>query len=201
MSAHGFQVNGVPCEVPADPGRSLLHVLREDLDLTGCKPGCGEGECGACTVLVDGRAVRSCITPVGAAAGRRVTTVEGLAGAHPLQEAFLDLDALQCGYCTPGMIMSGVDLLSRIPSPTVDEVVQNMQGNICRCGAYPRIVAAIRVVAARIGDGRVGEGRVGDGQAADGLAADRLAADRLAADRLVADGPVADEPAAGGGDG
>ena len=201
MNAHGFEVNGVPCEAPADPGRSLLHVLREDLDLTGCKPGCGEGECGACTVLVDGRAVRSCVTPVGAAAGRRVTTIEGLAGAHPLQDAFLDLEALQCGYCTPGMIMSGVDLLSRISSPTVDEIVQSMQGNICRCGAYPRIVAAIRVAAARVGDGRAGDGRAGDRPAGDRRAGEGRAADRLAVDRRAADRPVTDERAAGGGDG
>jgi nicotinate dehydrogenase subunit A len=156
VNACWFEVNGVACEVPDDPGRSLLHVLREDLDLTGCKPGCSEGECGACTVLVDGRAVRSCVTPASAVAGRQVTTIEGLAGAHPLQEAFLDLEALQCGYCTPGMIMSGVDLLSRIPSPTVAEIVQGMRGNLCRCGAYPRIVAAIGAAAVTLAGGRDG---------------------------------------------
>ena len=134
----------------ASPGRSLLSVLRDDLDLTGAKYGCGEGQCGACTVLLDGDAVRSCITPVSAAEGKRIATIEGLAHngeLHPLQEAFLEADAMQCGYCTAGMIMSGVSLLARNSSPTESEIVHGMQGNICRCGTYPRIVAAVELAA------------------------------------------------------
>src|SRR6476661_494462 len=111
-----LQINGMTKRVDADPERTLLSVLRDDLDLTGAKYGCGEGQCGACTVLLDGEAVRSCITPVSQAAGRRITTIEGLerdGRLHPLQEAFLETGAMQCGYCTPGMIMSGVSLLSK----------------------------------------------------------------------------------------
>jgi len=132
-------------EVPGD--RSLLSVLREELALTGSKYGCGEGQCGACTVLVDGRAVRSCQTKVADTAGKRVTTIEGLERGgrlHPMQQAFIDEHALQCGYCTSGMIMAGVALLERTPSPTDDEIVRGMNGNVCRCGTYPEIVAAIK---------------------------------------------------------
>ncbi len=141
-----INVNGARLRVDADPERSLLSVLRDDLDLTGTKYGCGEGQCGACTVLVDGSAVRSCLTPVGSVAGKQVTTIEGLernGQLHPLQEAFLESGALQCGYCTPGMIMSGVALLRKNPNPTPKEVARFMEGNICRCGTYPRIIAAI----------------------------------------------------------
>lgn len=141
-----INVNGARLRVDADPERSLLSVLREDLDLTGTKYGCGEGQCGACTVLVDGSAVRSCLTPVGSVAGKQVTTIEGLernGQLHPLQEAFLESGALQCGYCTPGMIMSGIALLRKNPNPTPKEVARFMEGNICRCGTYPRIIAAI----------------------------------------------------------
>jgi aerobic-type carbon monoxide dehydrogenase small subunit (CoxS/CutS family) len=140
-------VNGAACTVSADSARTLLHVLREELDLTGAKPGCGEGRCGACTVLVDGRPVRSCVTPAHETAGRAVTTVEGLAredGLHPLQRAFLDAEALQCGYCTPGMLMAAAGLLAANPDPDEAQIVAAMDGNICRCGSYPRIVAAIR---------------------------------------------------------
>jgi aerobic-type carbon monoxide dehydrogenase small subunit (CoxS/CutS family) len=146
-----LEVNGVSRRVNASPERSLLSVLRDDLDLTGAKYGCGEGQCGACTVLLDGEAVRSCITPVSQAAGRRITTIEGLerdGRLHPLQEAFLETGAMQCGYCTPGMIMSGVSLLGRKANPSDAEIVHGMQGNICRCGTYPRIVAAVRMAAA-----------------------------------------------------
>jgi aerobic-type carbon monoxide dehydrogenase small subunit (CoxS/CutS family) len=145
-----LHINGSRRRVDASPVRSLLSVLRDDLDLTGAKYGCGEGQCGACTVLLDGHAVRSCITRVSAAAGKRITTIEGLerAGAlHPLQEAFLETGAMQCGYCTSGMILSGVSLLAQNASPTDSEIVHGMQGNICRCGTYPRIVAAVRLAA------------------------------------------------------
>jgi len=124
--------------------------LRDDLDLTGSKYGCGEGQCGAWTVLIDGQATRSCITRVGAAAGKRIATIESLeknGRLHPLQEAFLEADAFQCAYCTSGMIMSGVALLSKNPNPDEQEIVRFMEGNICRCGTYPRIVTAIRKAA------------------------------------------------------
>jgi aerobic-type carbon monoxide dehydrogenase small subunit (CoxS/CutS family) len=151
-------VNGSRFRVDASADRSLLSVLRDDLDLTGSKYGCGEGQCGACTVLIDGVATRSCVTRVGVAAGKKITTIEALernGRLHPLQEAFLEADALQCGYCTPGMIMSGVALLSKNPNPNEQEIIRSMEGNICRCGTYPRIVTAIRKAAqAMKGGGR-----------------------------------------------
>lgn len=143
-------VNGTTHRVDAEPDTPLLSVLRNSLNLTGAKYGCGEGQCGACTVLLDGRAVRSCITPVRAAAGKRITTIEGLAQdgrLHPVQEGFIKADALQCGYCTPGMVMSAVSLLAKDPNPTDDAIRRGMEGNICRCGTYPRIVAAVRMAA------------------------------------------------------
>jgi aerobic-type carbon monoxide dehydrogenase small subunit (CoxS/CutS family) len=143
-------VNGSRFRVDAASDRSLLSVLRDDLDLTGSKYGCGEGQCGACTVLIDGVATRSCVTTVGAAAGKKLTTIEALeqnGRLHPLQAAFLEADALQCGYCTPGMIMSGVALLSKNPNPNEQEIIRSMQGNVCRCGTYPRIVTALRKAA------------------------------------------------------
>ena len=142
-----FQLNGVPREIAADQERSLLSVLRDDFLLSGCKYGCGEGECGACTVLVDGKAVRSCVTPLADCTGKRITTVEGLSDGsklHPLQQAFIDAGAMQCGYCTTGMIMSGVALLQQHPQPTREQVVEGMNGNICRCGTYTRIIAAMQ---------------------------------------------------------
>src|SRR5689334_8316540 len=141
-----LHVNGAKRPIDADGERSLLSVLRDDLDLTGCKYGCGEGRCGACTVLIDGQPTRSCVTRAGDAAGKQVKTIEGLAADgkfHPVQEAFLEADALQCGYCTPGMILSAVGLLAREPNPGREEITRAMRGNVCRCGAYPRIVAAI----------------------------------------------------------
>jgi aerobic-type carbon monoxide dehydrogenase small subunit (CoxS/CutS family) len=141
-----LHVNGSPRRVEADPERSLLSVLRDDLDLTGTKYGCGEGECGACTVLIDGVPARSCITTLGEVGSKQVTTIEGLerdGQLHPLQAAFLESDALQCGYCTSGMIMSGAALLEQQAAPSRDEIVRHMNGNICRCGTYQRIVAAI----------------------------------------------------------
>jgi aerobic-type carbon monoxide dehydrogenase small subunit (CoxS/CutS family) len=146
-----LNVNGATLAIDAPAERPLLGVLRDQLGLTGCKIGCGEGECGACTVLVDGQLTRSCITPVSAAAGRPVLTIEGLEQAgqlHPLQQAFLDHDALQCGYCTPGMIMSSLALLLQCPNPSEEQIIHFMQGNICRCGTYPRIIRAIQQAAA-----------------------------------------------------
>jgi isoquinoline 1-oxidoreductase alpha subunit len=145
-----LHVNGGVRRVDADSDRSLLSVLRDELDLTGAKYGCGEGRCGACTVLIDGKATRSCVTAVGDCEGKQITTIEGLerdGHLHPLQEAFLDCGAMQCGYCTCGMIMSGVALLARNANPAVAEIVKSMEGNICRCGTYARIVQAIRQVA------------------------------------------------------
>jgi aerobic-type carbon monoxide dehydrogenase small subunit (CoxS/CutS family) len=142
-----LHVNETRHPLDADPERSLLSVLRDDLGLTGSKYGCGEGQCGACTVLIEGQATRSCITPVGAVAGKRITTIEGLeknGQLHPVQAAFLEADAMQCGYCTPGMIMAAVALLKRNAHASEAEIVRSMEGNVCRCGAYPRIVAAIR---------------------------------------------------------
>jgi aerobic-type carbon monoxide dehydrogenase small subunit (CoxS/CutS family) len=145
-----IQVNGRRVSVDTDAGRPLLSVLRDDLDMTGTKYGCGEGQCGACTVVVDGAAVRSCITPVGSLAGKEILTIEGLerdGRLHPVQQAFMELDAIQCGYCTPGMIMSAYALLRRNPRPTDQQIVQSMDGNVCRCCVYPRIVAAVRKAA------------------------------------------------------
>jgi aerobic-type carbon monoxide dehydrogenase small subunit (CoxS/CutS family) len=144
-------VNGRRQRVDADSERTLLSVLREELSLTGSKYGCGEGQCGACTVLLDGKPVRSCQTKLATAAGKPVTTIEGLARGdrlHPLQQAFIDEQAMQCGYCTAGMIMAGVALLERTPSPSTDDIVRAMNGNVCRCGTYPEIVAAIKRAAA-----------------------------------------------------
>ncbi len=149
-----IRVNGAVHTVEAEDERSLLTVLREDLDLTGTKYGCGEGQCGACTVLIDGQATRSCITPIGSIADRSVTTIEGLAHGerlHPVQQAFLDADALQCGYCSPGMVMSAVGLLQKSPHATDAEILRSMQGNLCRCGAYGRILEAVRNAAKKAG--------------------------------------------------
>jgi aerobic-type carbon monoxide dehydrogenase small subunit (CoxS/CutS family) len=145
-----LHVNGAARAVDADSARPLLSVLRDDLGLTGAKYGCGEAHCGACTVLLDGKAVRSCSTSAGAAAGKKVRTIEGLSDGgklHAIQEAFLAAGALQCGYCTPGMIMSALALLAKNPEPTREEIVQGMNGNVCRCGTYNRIVAAIETAA------------------------------------------------------
>lgn len=139
-------VNGKRHNVEGHEGESLLTVLRDRLDLTGSKYGCGEGSCGACTVLIDGEATRSCILPAAGAAGKEITTIEGLrqnAGLHPVQKAFMKVDAFQCAYCAPGMVMSAVSLLKKHPKPSQQEIIKGMQGNICRCGTYPRIVKAI----------------------------------------------------------
>jgi len=149
-----LNVNGKKLPVNADAQTSLLTVLRNHLNLTGTKYGCGEAQCGACTVLVDGQPTRSCVTQVGRVADKRITTIEGLekdGQLHPLQEAFLKADALQCGYCTSGMIMSGVALLDKNPRPTRDDIVSHMNGNICRCGTYLRVIAAIQMAAEQKG--------------------------------------------------
>jgi aerobic-type carbon monoxide dehydrogenase small subunit (CoxS/CutS family) len=142
-----LQVNGKTVPVNADGERSLLSVLRDDLALTGSKFGCGEGLCGACTVLLDGTPTRSCLFPVGLVGQRKITTIESLekdGQLHPLQEAFLKMDAMQCGYCTSGMIMSGYALLQKSHDPSENEIIRAMTGNVCRCGVYQRIIAAIR---------------------------------------------------------
>ena len=163
MSTIRLAINGQSYTVEADPQTSLLTVLREHLDLTGSKYGCGEGLCGACTVLVDGKAQRSCITNVGAVAQKQITTIEGLASGfgpgqggpgeerlHPVQEAFLEAGAMQCGYCTSGMIMSAVALLQKNAQPSRDDIIDFMDGNVCRCGTYSRIVSAIKKAASMI---------------------------------------------------
>lgn len=147
-------MNGERRRVETDPERPLLWVLRNELDLTGAKYGCGEGQCGACTVLIDGVAQRSCLTAAGSVSGKEITTIEGLAdGArlHPVQQAFIDCDAMQCGYCTPGMILESVSLLRKDTSPSESEIRQRLEGNICRCGAYNRIVAAVQLAAQTMG--------------------------------------------------
>src|SRR5215813_6946079 len=150
MATIHLSINGNTRTVDADPQISLLTVLREYLDLTGSKYGCGEGQCGACTVLIDGKAQRSCITRVGSVADKPITTIEGLAAEdhlHPVQQAFLDEGAMQCAYCTSGMIMSAVSLLKKNPDPNAKQILDFMDGNVCRCGTYSRIVRAIQKAA------------------------------------------------------
>jgi aerobic-type carbon monoxide dehydrogenase small subunit (CoxS/CutS family) len=145
-----LNINGTSRNISADSQESLLFVLRDQLGLTGSKYGCGEGQCGACTVLIDGTARRSCITRVGTVEDKKITTIEGLATGdrlHPLQQAFLDEAAMQCAYCTSGMIMSAASLLSQNTNPSESEILDFMEGNVCRCGTYPRIVAAIQKAA------------------------------------------------------
>ncbi|MEO8197469.1 MAG: (2Fe-2S)-binding protein [Thermoanaerobaculia bacterium] len=146
-----FHLNGKPTQLEVEGSRDLLWVLRGELGLTGAKYGCGEGLCGACTVLLDGAAVHACETPVAAIAGKRLVTIEGLAAGerlHPLQEAFVEHGALQCGYCTPGMILTVHALLEKNPHPTRQQIVDGLEDNLCRCGAHQRIVAAVERVAA-----------------------------------------------------
>jgi aerobic-type carbon monoxide dehydrogenase small subunit (CoxS/CutS family) len=150
MATIRLSINDKSYAVETDPQTSLLAVLREDLDLTGSKYGCGEGQCGACTVLIDGKAQRSCITRVGAVVGKQITTIEGLVKRdrlHPVQQAFLDEGAMQCAYCTSGMIMSAVALLQEKTMPSKGEIIDFMDGNVCRCGTYPRIIRAIQKAA------------------------------------------------------
>jgi aerobic-type carbon monoxide dehydrogenase small subunit (CoxS/CutS family) len=152
-----ISVNGRTSTVTTDPRRTLLEVLREDLHLTGTKYGCGEGRCGACTVLIDGRRALSCRTPAVKADRKAIITIEGLAGGdslHPVQKAFLAEGALQCGYCTPGMVLTAVALLRENPRPTDEEIVEGMNGNICRCCGYPQILRAVRRAATQGSEAR-----------------------------------------------
>jgi aerobic-type carbon monoxide dehydrogenase small subunit (CoxS/CutS family) len=153
-----LQVNGASRRVQCDPDKSLLWVLRDDLDLTGSKYGCGEGQCGACTVLIDGVATRSCVTKVSSTTGKRIVTIEGLekkGRLHPVQEAFIEAGQMQCGYCTAGMIMSAAALIQKTHNPTDQQILRAMEGNICRCGTYTRVVQAIKKAARTAG----GEGK------------------------------------------
>jgi len=150
-----LNVNGKGRTVDVDASVSLLSVLRDDLDLTGTKYGCGEGRCGACTVLLDGQLTRSCVTQVGRAAGKQITTIEGLekdGKLHPLQEAFIKADAMQCAFCTSGMIMAATELLSKNTRPSRDEIVSGMNRNLCRCGVYQRIIEAIQIASTKTGE-------------------------------------------------
>jgi len=152
-----FSINDKPIRAKIDGDRPLLWVIRIDLGLTGTKYGCGEGYCGACTVLVDERAVRSCRVTAKEVAGRKVLTIEGLSRKgilHPLQRAFAEHDALQCGFCTPGMIMSAYGFLKENPRPTRADIIRGMEGNLCRCGSYERIVSAIQGAAVAMAEGR-----------------------------------------------
>ena len=142
-----LKVNGQERTLSTDPQRALLDVLREDLHLTGTKYGCGEGQCGACTVLIDERPARSCVLPVARAENKSITTIEGLAqegSLHPIQDAFLAEGAMQCGYCTPGMILTAKALLAKHPHPTDEQIIDGMNGNLCRCCGYTKILAAVR---------------------------------------------------------
>jgi nicotinate dehydrogenase subunit A len=152
--AVSLKVNGALRSVPADPDTPLLYVLRNDLELNGAKFGCGAAQCGACTVLIDGQAVRSCVTPIGALAKSEITTLEGLGTLdrlHPLQRAFIDEQAAQCGYCINGMIMSAKALLDRNPRPSENDVREALAGNLCRCGTHGRIIRAVLRAAREMG--------------------------------------------------
>ncbi len=153
MPRFELRVNGVARPVEGETDDSLLSVLRYDLGLTGSKFGCGEGHCGACTVLVDGDAARACVARLGANAGRSITTIEGVGDAgklHPVQQAFLEAEAFQCGYCTPGMIMAVIGLLRSHPDPSDADIARLMDRNVCRCGTYSRITLAIKAAARRL---------------------------------------------------
>lgn len=150
MRAVSFTLNGKPTRLTVDESRPLLWVLRDDLGLTGSKFGCGEGVCGACTVIVNGEAVRSCVTPIADVEGKRVLTIEGLAkgdALHPIQQAFVDHLAYQCGYCTPGMIMGAYAMLMKNPKATRAEIVRELDSHLCRCGAHVRILKAVEAAA------------------------------------------------------
>lgn len=153
MPTYTLRVNGRTHQVEAEADDTLLSILRDDLDLTGSRFGCGEGQCGSCTVLVDGRAMRSCVTRVSALPKASIVTIEGLAAngtLHPVQEAFLEVEAFQCGYCTSGMVMATVALLEANPTPTDADIVRALDRNVCRCGTYPRIVKAVHLAAQRV---------------------------------------------------
>jgi aerobic-type carbon monoxide dehydrogenase small subunit (CoxS/CutS family) len=150
MAAISLTINGKPQRVDAPPDEALLALLRNRLDLTGTKYGCGEGQCGACTVLIDGQATTSCNTKVSEAVGKKIVTIEGIApsgGLHPVQAAFLEAEAFQCGYCTPGMVVACVGLLQSNASPSSEDVAGALARNVCRCGTYPRILQAVQIAA------------------------------------------------------
>lgn len=153
MAKYTLTVNGRARAVDTDPSRPLLDVLREDLALTGAKYGCGEGQCRACTVLLDGAPVTSCTMPVRMAVGKAIKTIEGLAAPggklHPVQQAFLDATAMQCGYCTPGMVLAAEALLKRTKKPSVPEIREALSGNLCRCSGYTKIVDAVKLASER----------------------------------------------------
>lgn len=153
MPSFNLRINGGTHQIDGTAGDNLLTVLRYELGLTGSKYGCGEGQCGACTVLVDGVPTRSCVARLGALAGKNIITIEGLASGetlHPVQQAFLEVEAFQCGYCTPGMVMAAAGLLAVNPSPSEQEIATAMDRNICRCGTFPRIVKAVQLAAQRV---------------------------------------------------
>jgi nicotinate dehydrogenase subunit A len=153
MPKYVLRINGRTHEVGGEPGDNLLSVLRYELELSGSKYGCGEGHCGACTVLIDGQVARSCVARLAAVAGKPITTIEAIAKGdrlHPVQEAFLEAEAFQCGYCTPGMVMATIGLLRMHPDPSEQDIARVMDRNVCRCGTYPRIVKAVKLAAARM---------------------------------------------------
>ena len=154
MKEINLTVNNRPYRLSVLPWRTLLEVIREDMGLTGTKEGCGLGECGACTVLIDGRAVNSCLVLAAEADGKQITTIEGLANGdklHPIQQAFVDHGGLQCGFCTPGMILSAKALLDKNPHPTEEEIKQGIAGNLCRCTGYAKIIESIKAAAKNMG--------------------------------------------------
>ena len=153
MPRYVLRVNGKDREIDAEPGDNLLSILRDDFGLTGSRYGCGEGQCGACTVLLDGVGARSCVTRVGSIGQKAITTIEALATGeqlHPVQQAFLDTEAFQCGYCTSGMVMAAVGLLKTNPNPSEQDIARLMDRSVCRCGTYPRVVKAVRLAAERM---------------------------------------------------
>jgi len=154
MPKYVLRVNGTDRSIDAEPGDSLLSVLRYDFGLTGSRFGCGEGQCGACTVLLDGAGARACVTRVGSIGTKAITTIEALAPSnkalHPVQRAFLETEAFQCGYCTSGLIMATVGMLKTNPNPSEQDIARLLDRNVCRCGTYPRIVKAVRLAAERM---------------------------------------------------
>lgn len=153
MPRYTLQINGRAAPVEGEPGDSLLSILRYELGLTGSKFGCGEGHCGACTVLIDDQPTRACVARLDAVAGKSITSIEGISSGdklHPVQEAFLETESFQCGYCTPGMVMATIGLLRTNPDPSEQDIARIMDRNVCRCGTYPRIVKAVRLAASRV---------------------------------------------------
>jgi nicotinate dehydrogenase subunit A len=153
MPIYNIRINGRAHQIEGDAKDDLLSIIRYDLGLTGSKFGCGEGHCGACTVLIDGQAARSCVIPIGSAAGKSITTIEAIGEGdelHPVQAAFLEAEAFQCGYCTPGMVMATIGLLKDTPNPSDQDIARLMDRNVCRCGSYARIVRAVRIAADRM---------------------------------------------------